>query len=69
MTCLTRTSHSCITHARGSQIKRPDSSEEPPDFTRLAEVSGMAPVTIRDAFRQMLPYFATVRERESVRAC
>jgi hypothetical protein len=42
------------------QLKNPDTAEELPDFQDLAEVGGMAPSTIRDGLRQMLPYLAMV---------
>lgn len=42
------------------QIKKPDSDLQVPDFEALAEIGGMAPQTIRDAFKQMLPYFRKV---------
>ncbi|KAF8063772.1 cabII-1 [Scenedesmus sp. PABB004] len=38
------------------KLKHPDSGEEALDFMTLAEASGMAPQTIRDGFRVMLPY-------------
>jgi hypothetical protein len=42
------------------QLRFSDTADELPDFQRLADVGGMAPSTIRDGFRQMLPYLATV---------
>ncbi|WIA14308.1 hypothetical protein OEZ85_002840 [Tetradesmus obliquus] len=41
------------------KLRFPDTADELPDFQRLADVGGMAPSTIRDGFRQMLPYLAT----------
>jgi hypothetical protein len=42
------------------QLKNPDTADELPDFQQLADVGGMAPSTIRDGLRQMLPYLAMV---------
>jgi hypothetical protein len=35
---------------------------EVPTFTRLSEVGGMAPSTIRDGFKQMMPWLVVVSE-------
>jgi hypothetical protein len=45
------------------QLKNPDTADELPDFQQLADVGGMAPSTIRDGLRQMLPYLAMVSWR------
>jgi hypothetical protein len=42
------------------QLRFPETADELPDFQRLADVGGMAPSTIRDGFRQMLPYLSVV---------
>lgn len=44
-----------------SQLKQPESGLTVPEFEQLAEIGGMAPQTIRDAFKQMLAYFRKVR--------
>jgi hypothetical protein len=46
------------------QLKNPDTADELPDFQQLADVGGMAPSTIRDGLRQMLPYLAQVSGAE-----
>eukprot|EP00878_Enallax_costatus_P001359 GHUV01001508.1.p1 GENE.GHUV01001508.1~~GHUV01001508.1.p1 ORF type:complete len:394 (+),score=120.99 GHUV01001508.1:421-1602(+) len=39
------------------KLKNVNLDLQAPDFEALAEIGGMAPQTIRDAFKQMLPYF------------
>lgn len=44
------------------QLKNPDSSDPVPSWEKLSTASGMAPNTIRDCYRQVLPYLATVSQ-------
>jgi alpha-beta hydrolase superfamily lysophospholipase len=43
-----------------TQLKHPDSRDAVPSWDQLAEVSGMAPDTIRQCYKSMLPYFMAV---------
>jgi len=47
-----------------SQLKNPEGNDPAPSWDKLSDASGMAPNTIRDCYKQLLPYLATVSSGE-----
>jgi hypothetical protein len=53
------------------QLKHPDTRDAVPSWEALSEVTGMAPATMRDCYRSMLPFLVVVsgESRRLLRLC